>query len=583
MSRVFHLYLIKPSHYDDDGYVIQWLRSTTPSNSLASVYGLALDSARRQVLGPDVELRISALDETNARVRVDRIIGQIRAAGGRALVGLIGVQSNQFPRAVDIARPLRAAGIPVCIGGFHVSGCLAMLPDIPPDIRQALDLGVSIFAGEAEGRLDDLLRDADAGALAPIYNFMDDLPGMEGTPTPFLPADIVRRTSSARTSFDAGRGCPFTCSFCTIINVQGRKSRTRNADDVERIVRDNVAQGITNFFITDDNLARNANWEAIFDRLIAMREREGLRLRIIAQVDTMCHRIKGFVEKAARAGVDRVFIGLESINPDSLKEAKKGQNQIGEYRAMLQAWHNAGAVIFAGYILGFPGDTPASIERDIHIIQRELPIDVLEFFILTPLPGSADHKRLYTSGVAMDPDMNKYDLVHVTTPHATMTAETLIETYYKAWDWYYTPAHVETVMRRARARGYNPLSVMMKMLVFYAIMTIERVHPLDGGILRRKTRTDRRHGLPLESPLTFYSRYAWQLISRHARFVALYWQYRRILNKVRRDTSVYADVAIAPAQASDVAELELFTATPAARTVQLKLLKRQEVARASGH
>ena len=71
-----------------------------------------------------------------------------------------------------------------------------------------------------------------------------------------------------RTRFDAGRGCPFSCSFCTIINVQGRKSRARNADDVERLVRADLAQGVHNFFITDDNLARNQNWEAIFDRLI---------------------------------------------------------------------------------------------------------------------------------------------------------------------------------------------------------------------------------------------------------------------------------------------------------------------------
>ena len=83
-------------------------------------------------------------------------------AAGAAWSALVGVQTNQFPRAVDIARPLRAAGVPVCIGGFHVSGCLAMLPDMPADLRAALDLGITLFAGEAEGRLDDLLRDAYA-------------------------------------------------------------------------------------------------------------------------------------------------------------------------------------------------------------------------------------------------------------------------------------------------------------------------------------------------------------------------------------------------------------------------------------
>jgi len=269
--QVFHLFLIKPSHYDDDGYVIQWARSSIPANTLAALYGLAQDCAQRQVLGADVEIRITVWDETNTRIQPARIIHQIRSAGGRGLVGLVGVQTNQYPRAVDIARPLRAAGIPVCIGGFHVSGCIAMLPDMPPELREAMELGITLFAGEAEGRLEALLRAAYNDLLEPLYNFMKDLPSLQGEPVPFLPLEVVRRTSGLRTSFDAGRGCPFLCSFCTIINVQGRTSRGRNADDVENIVRANLAQGVRNFFITDDNLARNQNWEAIFDRLIKMR------------------------------------------------------------------------------------------------------------------------------------------------------------------------------------------------------------------------------------------------------------------------------------------------------------------------
>ena len=90
----------------------------------------------------------------------------------------------------------------------------------------------------------------------------------------------------------------------------------------------------------------------------------------------------------------RVFIGLENINPESLHGAKKKQNRIAEYREMLLAWKARRCITYAGYILGFPNDTPESIVRDIEIIQRELPLDMLEFFCLTPLPGSEDHKRL---------------------------------------------------------------------------------------------------------------------------------------------------------------------------------------------
>src|SRR5581483_2594837 len=199
----FQLILIKPSHYDDDGYVIQWLRSTIPSNSLASTYGLLAKCAEEQALGPDIEIEV--YDETNTIVRPQRIVREIRAAGG-GFVGLVGVQSNQFPRALDLTRQFRAGAIPVVIGGCHVSGCLAMLPELQPDLKTALDLGASLFAGEAEGRMAELLRDVEAGRLKPIYNFLDDLPDMEGAGIPILPERVIRRVLGSYTSFDAGRG-----------------------------------------------------------------------------------------------------------------------------------------------------------------------------------------------------------------------------------------------------------------------------------------------------------------------------------------------------------------------------------------
>ncbi|HKD77136.1 MAG TPA: radical SAM protein, partial [Ktedonobacterales bacterium] len=290
-------------------------------------------------------------------------------------------------------------------------------------MQEAQALGISFFAGEAEERrLDEVLRDAWAGTLAPLYNFMDALPSLESEPPPILPSKHVRRTSGSLSSIDLGRGCPYQCSFCTIINVQGRKSRFRSPDDLEKIIRENVAQGIKRFFITDDNFARNRHWEPLFDRMIALRK-EGLNIGFTIQVDTLCHRIPNFIEKAGRAGVRRVFIGLENINPENLLGAKKRQNRITEYRTMLQGWRAAGAITYAGYIIGFPGDTKESIIRDVEIIKRELPLDILEFFILTPLPGSEDHKTLWSKGEWMDGDFNKYDLNHRVTHHVRMSDE----------------------------------------------------------------------------------------------------------------------------------------------------------------
>ena len=567
-ERRFQLVLIKPSHYDSDGYVIQWIRSSIPSNSLASVYALASDAAGRQALGSEVAIDISAMDETNTRVRIKDIVAQFKKHDGFGMVGLVGVQSNQFPRSLDIARPLRAAGIPVVIGGFHVSGCLAMLPNMQADLQAALDMGCSLFAGEAEdGRFDKVMQDAAHGRLQPIYNYMDDLPGIESTPTPFLPAANLKRTANHYASFDAGRGCPYQCSFCTIINVQGRKSRRRTPDDIEHLLRHHLAQGFHWFFVTDDNFARNKDWEPIFDRIIRLREVEGLNIKMIIQVDTLCHKIPNFIEKAARAGVKKVFLGLENINPANLIAAKKRQNKITEYRKMILAWKQAKVITYAGYILGFPADTPESIRADIEIIKKELPLDILEFFCLTPLPGSEDHKTLDAKGVWMDPDMNKYDLEQVVTGHAKMSKEEWEGIYRAAWDIYYTPEHMQTILRRAGAFDLGVSHLTALLFMFSKAVTLENLHPLQGGIFRRKYRLDRRYGMPIEPVWKFYPKAAWEIGSKLVRMTRFWLELDRMRRVVRKDPNrhLYTDAALTPVEDGETETLEMFTHNEGAR------------------
>ena len=566
-ARRFQLVLVKPSHYDDDGYVIRWLRSLIPSNSLAAIFGLALDCAERNVLGSDVAIDIDVLDETNSRVRIPKLIRRFQQHNNFGLLGLIGVQSNQYPRALDIARPFRQAGIQVAMGGFHVSGCLSMLDGSAVDLDRARGMGISLFAGEAEGRFDAILRDAAAGALKPLYNYVNDLPALGGAPIPFLPREFVKRTAGTNTSFDAGRGCPFQCSFCTIINVQGRKSRFRTADDIEKIVRDNYAQNITRFFLTDDNFARNKEWEAIFDRLARLRQVDKIPVGIMIQVDTMCHKIEGFIEKAKKAGVTRVFIGLENINPDSLTAAKKKQNKITEYRKMLLAWKAQGIFVYAGYILGFPGETPESIRRDIKIIQRELPLDLLEFNILTPLPGSEDHKVLWSKAIEMDSDLNKYDLEHAVVDHPKMTRETLQGIYQEAWRLYYTPQHIETLFRRAAVTNVPMASLAKVLIQFCTMMQIERIHPLQSGLIRMKHPSERRPGLPAEKLSSFYFRYFRDLLVRNARFVRTAWYILGVKRRVEKDPSrtFYIDQALTPVQDDEADTFDYLSKTDGAK------------------
>ncbi|TFG60379.1 MAG: radical SAM protein, partial [Nitrospirales bacterium] len=176
-KQSFHVVLIKPSHYDDEGYVIQWGRPALPSNSLAALNALVMDCVARQVLGQNVSIHVEAYDETHFTIPTKRIIKRIRKGLG-GIIGFVGVQTNQFPRSLDLGKPFLEAGIPVVIGGFHVSGCYSMLKEMPPDIQQALADGFTLVAGEAEGHLETILKDAYEKRLKPSYNFLNNTPAL---------------------------------------------------------------------------------------------------------------------------------------------------------------------------------------------------------------------------------------------------------------------------------------------------------------------------------------------------------------------------------------------------------------------
>ncbi len=547
VRSTFRVVLIKPSHYDDEGYVIRWMKACIPSNTLACLYAITAAVRASGRFGAEVDLTIDVYDEMNQRIPIKKISSQL-ATPGSGVVCLAGVQSNQFPRAVDLAREFRKAGLPVLIGGFHVSGCLSMLDKVPDDLTAAMDEGISLVAGEVEETWIHVLDDAIHGRLQPLYNFLKDLPNLQGQAPPILPPDVISRYVGGMTTFDAGRGCPFECSFCTIINVQGRKSRYRTADDIEAIIRANHRMGIKQYFITDDDFARNKHWEAIFDRIILLRERDGIKGSFILQVDTASHRIPRFVEKAGKAGCRKVFIGLENVNPQTLKDTGKKQNQVHQYREMLQAWRKANAVTFAGYIIGFPNDTYESVMRDVETLKRELPLDLVEFFMLTPLPGSEDHQTLVKAGAWLEPDMNLYDSEHPCSIHPKMSRNEWMRTYNAAWRSFYTWEHMATIFRRRLAEGHSVGKMLGQMFWFRGAMFVEGVHPLQAGILRRKHRSERRPGLPRESRLVFALRRVREIWGEVTGLLWLIIRLQRLRQRVTNDPSVrtYRDEAITP-------------------------------------
>ena len=517
--RLLTVVLIKPSRYDDDGYVVRHWRGVLPSNTLAAMHSLTEQVGSSRALGAAVDVRIAAYDETVHRVDAAAITRRHRPPrpSDLTVIALVAVQTNQWPRAADLAIEFRRRGLPVLVGGFHVSGIMELFPDPTPELQEMLDAGVTLVHGEVEEEWGAILKDALAGCLRPRYD-IHERPGLENAPLPRIPPRYMRRFAYPHmATVDVGRGCPFNCSFCSIINVQGKKMRHRDPAAIERAARENWKSGIDYYFFTDDNFSRNPCWEAIFDGLISLREEEGVCIDFMMQVDAVAWKIPRFIEKAARAGSSQVFLGMESIRASNLKAAGKMQNKAAEYRQMIDAWHRAGIACHVGYILGFPEDTPETIAQDVRDLVEVLGVDQASFFMLTPIPGSQDHLEMMRRKVPLDADPGNYDSFHPVMRHPRMTGAEWLEAYRRAWRDFYSFDALRKALLRANHRTYWGL---FKNYLWYRAAMIEDAHPMITGFLRLKDRTQRRRGYPVEGRLAHLRRRApevWAQLKAYSR------------------------------------------------------------------
>jgi radical SAM superfamily enzyme YgiQ (UPF0313 family) len=492
--------LIKPSKYDDDGYVIRFWKGVLPSNTLNVLHGLTEDIIQRRVFG-ELPIDVITFDETAEKVPLKKIVRWSRELGTKLLVCLVGVQTNQFPRALDMAKTLRAEGLTVIIGGFHTSGTINMLGEQEPDIQELVRESICIVSGEVEGKWEMILSDFLHDRLKPIYSFAQDLQNLvniEAAPLPKTSPKTMRHFAfptfgTAETS----RGCPFACSFCTIINVQGRKMRERSPQSIAAMMRSNYREhGISFYFFTDDNFARKKLWRETFEEIIKLRA-EGIKISFMMQVD-LARKPKDFVALAAKAGCTQVFIGMESVNPENLKAEGKKQNNVDEYRGIIKEWHDAGVVVHTGYIIGLPWDSKEQVPHDIRFLMEEIGADQASFFMLTPLPGSHDHREMKKRGEWMDPDFNKRDSFHATINHPRMTAEEWTEAYESAWKTFYSKENMIRVLSRWTDHTKNYWNLMSVFFWYKNAALIEKQHPMVAGFFRLKERKSRRPGFAID-------------------------------------------------------------------------------------
>ena len=527
--RELDITLIRPTNYTDDGYPIQMRIGVIRSNTLTQMGTLARDLASYPFFA-GLRLNIRAIDEAIQRVPARQIITRSRQPGVKSIVMLVGVQTNQFPRAQDVASWFLAHRIPVLIGGFHVSGMLAMI-GLTSDLRRAMCAGNILVAGEVEGeRLPRVVEDVIRGQAAPLYNFLSPTPDLSNIPTPRLTKEDLRGFASPYSTIDTGRGCVFTCEFCTIINVQGRTMRCREPGQVVDFVRQNYhGAGVAHSFFTDDNIARNPRWRELFQGLIRLREEEHIPFTFMMQSDLAARKIPpgDFFKVAARAGCNQVFFGVESVNRDNLRSQGKFQNQVAEYHDLSRHLHSLGIACHAGYILGLPFDTPASIKDDIAELQR-IGFDSASFYILTPLPGSKDHQRWWQERRWMDRDFNTYDSAHVAVAPERMTRSELMEAYRGAWDQFYSIDHMVDALREWRHNWSTYWNRLFFFAAYLYASRIERLHPMNCGFWTVRHRADRRSGLSREGIIPFWWNWLTSIGMRLWGIVKLFFQLEEV-------------------------------------------------------
>ncbi len=525
MMKKLEIVYVVPSRYDEDGYVQRWIKGVVPSNSLAVLKSLAGDMIDRKTL-PGVEVTLESYDDNVEKIPIKKIAARNRKPDTRVVVGIVGVQSNQFARASDLALKFREQGVDVLIGGFHVTGVLALFETLSPELQNLVDHGVTLLAGEAEtpGVMENVFQDALDGRLKPVYRF-PKAPDLSKAPLPKADPKYIDHFGARWATIDSSRGCPYGCTFCTVINIQGRKMRCRSSEAVIETIRCNYENGVANFFFTDDNFARSAHWEAIFDGMIDMRE-QGKDVGFMMQIDTQASKIRNFTEKAKKAGCRMVFIGMESVNPENIAAAGKTQNHVDQYRDMVRCWQNAGVIVHVGYIIGFPNDTLESVRRDVVFLRDHVGVDLVSFFMMTPLPGSVDHLEMVRRGDELDPDLNNYDSFHETFRHPAMAPGEWKAATQLAYSEFYTKEHCTNILRRLPKEHYW---LMFWNLIWYRYSgVLSGTHPMMTGFFRKKDRCDRRPGMPRESLLKFAWRWVKDFVLDSRSYIQLFFEFQEI-------------------------------------------------------
>jgi radical SAM superfamily enzyme YgiQ (UPF0313 family) len=388
---------------------------------------------------------------------VDEYVSPIDFSQSYDCVG-VSFMTAGAPRAYEIADAFRGRGIKVVAGGYHPSFR-------PQEVLRHFD---SVCIGDAEPSWPTMLRDLENDRLKPVYQ---SGPGYSLTDLPIPRRDLLNKSSYlTRNTVQTSRGCRNRCDFCSVSAFHSATYRHRPVEQVIAEIRN--LSGKLLIFIDDNIAADRAYALELFEAL------KGLDRNWFSQAELNIARDPELLDAAAESGCRGLFVGLESLSDENLRDVHKGFCRAEEYLGSIETLHKRGIAVEAAFIFGMDNDTTEVFDRTLEFLN-ESAVEVAQLTMVTPFPGTPLYEELEREGRILTRDWKYYDFNHVVFRPRRMSPEELQAGTDKLVEEFYS---YKAMARRIRAAFQN-LGVSM---------TFRYVLPLSIAIKRRVETWERR-------------------------------------------------------------------------------------------
>ncbi len=458
--------ILKPSKYALDGYVERYRWGYMPNGTVPHLRSMTPDSFN------GIPIEVLTVDEY-VHTNLDYLSLLRTEPGHKTLLAIVGVQSHQFHRALDLAAFAHRNGCMAVIGGPHPMTC---------DTSMLQDRGVSFAVAEAELVWPAILEDAIAGELQPVYGQNQRWQRELEAPVIIPPSkkDMHRYVIPMLGLYPA-RGCPFTCNYCSVIKIAGRSVRSQSIETTMKSLRAAKAAGIKLIMFTSDNFNKYAQGEELLHAMID----ERLDLKFFVQCDAQIAKQENLVELLSRAGCFELLVGVESFDRNTLLAAKKGQNHPELYKNIVELCRSYGISSHFSNIIGFPKDTASSIGWHIKSICDLSPVHA-SFYILCPIPGTEQYGEFLKSELIAERNLDRFDGTVLTWNHPGLSHRELTSLLFRCYDTFYSLKHVISCLRReSEANGrWGRSFALVARSSFSRYSTFSGEHPMSGGVKR---------------------------------------------------------------------------------------------------